>query len=363
MKVTVMLGNGFDISLGIKTSYGAFYDWYCPQESDQEHISKFRKEINDDICRDVPDEEKTWADFEIGLGNYTKKFDKDTVDLFLDCYEDAQEKMVEFLREKQDAFKVNNITDESITAFQNSICNFYNDVSDLEKLDIKPIQDKYRGEDCEISFVTFNYTYTMERILARISSKKLNQWNRNSYIFGYVLNKNVIHAHGTLDSFPVIGVNDTSQIENKDLLETPQFKEFMIKSENIVALGQLWHRKAEEQISNSKFICILGMSIGETDAKWWRKLVQWLKADDSRHIILYWHEKKAPNNIRSRSHLRCVNKAKEKLLSYSKLTVDETNALKKRIHVVINTQKFMKLETQKNGENCTGQKEEVLAAI
>ena len=100
MKITFMVGNGFDIGLGIESSYIAFYNWYCKRPSEEEHIQMFKKDIMNDMSRDIPDDEKTWADFELGLGKYTAKFTKDTVDKFIECYGDAQENIAAYLKEQ-----------------------------------------------------------------------------------------------------------------------------------------------------------------------------------------------------------------------------------------------------------------------
>ena len=31
MQITFLVGNGFDITAGLDTSYSAFYKWYCQQ--------------------------------------------------------------------------------------------------------------------------------------------------------------------------------------------------------------------------------------------------------------------------------------------------------------------------------------------
>lgn len=348
MKITVLVGNGFDISLGVKSSYGDFYKWYCDLPSDVEHIASFRKNIKEEMLSDIPNEERTWADFEVGLGKYTANFTKETAEDFLDCYEDAQENVREYLLEQENSFDPLGFSAGTFEKFPISVCEFFEEVTDLDKLAINSMLNNYRDQDREITFVTFNYTRTLEKILQEMAKMKelanLPSWRYQSTTYCYRLNQNIIHVHGTLDNFPVLGVNDETQIAKKELLEMPEFKELLIKSENVRALGQLWHNKAEEQISSSKFVCILGASLGETDAKWWRKLVQWLKADVNRRIILYWFVKQSPGNISARKQLRSVNSAKEKLLSYSNITEEEKSTLKNRIHVVINTKKFMHLE-------------------
>lgn len=195
--------------------------------------------------------------------------------------------------------------------------------------------------------MTFNYTNTLERIIARLPSETLASWTTRGYGYSYKISRDVLHVHGTTHEFPVLGVNDESQIANKELLETPQFKEMLCKADSVRALGKLWHEEAEKQISKSKFVCVLGMSLGDSDAKWWRKLNQWLKADNSRRLIIYWFEEKPPNGISIRKELQYKEKVKNRLISFSKLSPEEITSIKSRIYVVINTKKFLKLEKRR----------------
>ena len=183
----------------------------------------------------------------------------------------------------------------------------------------------------------------IEKIINKIPETPVLSWQRNGKNYSYTLNRNVIHVHGTTDNSLILGVNDETQIDNKELLNTPQFKEMMVKAESVELMGHLWQREAEKQISKSSFVCILGMSIGQTDAKWWKKLVQWLKANGSRRILLYWFEKNPPESYNTIEQIQCIDKAKEKLLSFTELKPIEKAELKKRISVIINTPKFLKL--------------------
>ena len=343
MNITIMLGNGFDVSFGIQSSYSKFYEWYCPQDSDIAHVDKFRKEINKEIKSDKPDEEKMWADFEVGIGQYTKEFTKETVDNFLDCFNDAQEKIREYLLQQSIKFNVDNYSSEIFDSFCNSLWNFYEEITDTEKISINNVLKNYQNENRKLSFITFNYTDTLERIIAKIPDAPLHTWRYGSSTYSYLLNRDIIHVHGTTEVAPILGVNDDSQIANKELLRTPQFRNFLIKAESVNALGHLWQNQAETQISNSKFVCVLGMSLGATDAKWWRKLCQWLKADSQRRLIIYWFEKNPPSKVAYVKELQCKNKVKEKLLSYSNLTDSEKETVRNQIYVVINTETFMHL--------------------
>lgn len=338
-----MLGNGFDVSFGIQSSYSKFYEWYCPQDSDIAHVDKFRKEINKEIKSDKPDEEKMWADFEVGIGQYTEKFTKETVENFLDCFNDAQENIQKYLTEQTGKFKLDKYSKDDYSDFSKSLCNFYDEITEANKNSMDNILKSFPNENRKFTFVTFNYTDTLERIIAKIPDAPLHTWRYGSSTYSYLLNRNIIHVHGTTEVAPILGVNDDTQIANKELLKTPQFRDFLIKPESVNALGYLWQNQAELQISNSKFVCVLGMSIGPTDAKWWRKLCQWLKADSQRRLIIYWFEKNPPSKFAYVKELQCKNKVKEKLFSYSNLTDSEKETLRNQIYVVINTEKFMQL--------------------
>lgn len=338
-----MIGNGFDVSLGIKSSYSEFYKWYCDQPSELEHIEEFKKSIQDDMNRDVPDDEKTWADFEVGLGQYTTKFTPDTVSNFLDCLDDAQANIVNYLKEQEQEFYFNEFTKNSILEFETSFLNFYEEVTDQDKITLNSVCNGVRNDDREITVVSFNYTKTLEVLFECFQTYTLASWSNNGFNHSCKLNPNIIHVHGTTSLFPIIGVNDESQVANKALLDTPQLQEVIIKAKAVNALGQLWHSQAEEQISKSKIVCIFGMSLGPTDAKWWRKLSVWLKASGDRHVIIYWYEKNPPNGISIRKQLMYERNVKEKFLSYATLSEAEKDSLKNRIHVIINTNKFLKI--------------------
>jgi len=345
MQITFLIGNGFDIALGIKSSYAQFYDWYCNETSIIKHVNEFRKNIKDDITRNVPDDQKVWADFELGIGKYSDRFSVADAEKFLDCIDDAQENIVKYLKAQQELFDLDDYTEESFKSFRESIKSFFEEVSDGETNGINKSLNEVPNESRIIKFITFNYTYTLEDILKKFSDNILATWKNNyNTTFSWKYDSNIIHVHGTLDRFPVLGIDNEEQILNKELLSTPQLKELMIKSENIKALGELWYEQAEKTITDSRFICVLGMSLGESDARWWRFIVDWLKKSSSKHIIIYWFEKNPPNNISTRRQLLCMNKVKELLLSYSNLSEQEQENLKSRIHVVINTKKFLKLE-------------------
>ena len=79
MQITFLVGNGFDISCGIDTSYKGFYNWYLKQDSKTDVIRRFKEDIQDDLIG----RGERWADFEFGMGQFSKNFTKETAADFM----------------------------------------------------------------------------------------------------------------------------------------------------------------------------------------------------------------------------------------------------------------------------------------
>lgn len=58
MNITFLVGNGFDLNLGLRTSYETFYKYYI------------KKEPHDLIAKFIKDDYRLWADLELGLGEF-----------------------------------------------------------------------------------------------------------------------------------------------------------------------------------------------------------------------------------------------------------------------------------------------------
>lgn len=61
MNVTYIIGNGFDLNLGLKTRYQDFYDYYMTKTSPNSQVELLKDTIKQDGY-------ELWSDLEIGLG-------------------------------------------------------------------------------------------------------------------------------------------------------------------------------------------------------------------------------------------------------------------------------------------------------
>lgn len=340
MNVSFLIGNGFDIALGLKSSYADFYKWYCNQNSDSQQIEIFKQDIKTDIEKKGG---KNWSDFEIGLGKYTSKFSKDTIQDFLHCYEDVGNKMLEYLELETGRFE-EDIDKTKIETFRKGIANFLSNLQPREQKEIENYFPQNGNYNVTVKMISFNYTSWLDEFVEKASTEPLRIWNTGVYQHTMTLVPDVIHAHGKINEWPIFGVNDESQVANKDLLSDATFHDIMIKPRSVVKNGQLWHEDAHTIIGNSDVICIFGMSMGATDSVWFEQIMEWLPANAAHHLIIFWH---TDNPSNGRSVLQTTQNrraARTKITDYSLLTNEMIAALEDRIHVVENMKKLFNIK-------------------
>ena len=67
LNITFLIGNGFDIGMGMKSRFKDFFPIY-------ELLSKNKEPEIKQLSDEIDGNHETWADFEAKLGEYTLKF-------------------------------------------------------------------------------------------------------------------------------------------------------------------------------------------------------------------------------------------------------------------------------------------------
>lgn len=335
MEITFLVGNGFDMAAGVNTSYSGFYKWYIEQPSDNHNISQIKGMIE----KDIESGSQYWADFEEGLGRFTEEFQVGDVDSFLDCYEDAQVQLPEYLKNECNG-KVYCPDKESIELARTDLSNFYSGLTPTEQGVIAALFNADCASNSCIHFISYNYTDILDKYVKILAAEPIKIWANGNTTSKITVDPRVIHVHGYINHYPIIGVNDDSQVTNKELLSSSVLKQTLIKSTAVSAIGELWHKNAETIINQSRIVCVFGMSLGRTDAKWWVKLVEWLKNDGKRHLIIFWHKRTWANSVSVRKKVELDQGVKDRLISYSGNKESTRAVIYDRIHVCVNTDIF-----------------------
>lgn len=95
MNILFLIGNGFDINLGLETSYNDFYNFYVNQESKNDLIKKFKKTIKLD--------KNLWSDLELKFGEYTDELKN--YEEFNECYNDISKNLSLYMEIQENGFK------------------------------------------------------------------------------------------------------------------------------------------------------------------------------------------------------------------------------------------------------------------
>lgn len=314
--VTFIIGNGFDLSLGLKTSYRDFY----------KHVSSRNLHPNNRIYKAIAEAPETWADFEIALGKYTHYIDKlpessrnkESLDLHGEL-EELRDDLANYLGQQEG----------SVDTMPSAPSFTYNCYFEELPTGQANVINGVLSPPQHIQFVTLNYTEALKKVLTYIRAGLTSP-----------VTLSAPHTiHGTLTENLTLGVSDESQLspsmsgaERDDLI-----KPSLIYSMNDGRMDTLL-----QMINSSSIIVLFGTSIGETDKYIWNFVNNWLAKSMSRYLIIHKHDETYTENVKrsSRIQKQFISSVQDKILLYSGLDGDGIASLRNRIFVIHNTKKL-----------------------
>lgn len=313
--ITYIIGNGLDLSLGLKTSYRDFY----------EYVKHHKLHPENRIYKAIAESPESWSDFELALGRYTDYIDRTPEQdkkaesiKFHDELEDLRVDLADYLEKEELSIS----EDASTTSITPDGYSTGLPVGQKQTISIAASQSRV-----VLHFITLNYTRTLEVVVAN-SVREFASYN--------VGTTEPLHIHGDLIEDLTLGVSDESQVsasmagaEKDDLI-----KPSLIKSMNDGRIDAL-----NRMIINSSIVVLFGTSIGETDKYIWQVVTDWLYAGNQRYVIIHKHDDAYTNDVRrsSRRRKQFDSNAQDKLLRYSGLDGDAIAELKNRIFVIHNS--------------------------
>ncbi len=325
MNIIFLIGNGFDMNVGLKTSYKDFLNYYCDIYNDDQKINEFKKQIN---CN-----KELWSDFENRLGQYTN--DVPDEDTFFSNMRNFKEELMKYLEAEQNKIDFEASKEGLIDKYTNSIVNFMNFLEAGQAQIIRNLLFNNANTSHNYKFISFNYTNVLDKCIDLLNLKKpfcthvVKGTSYNDYLYS------PIHVHGTTGKRPLMGLNDISQIANESFKTSDKFIKNYIKPETNKRTRQLLDDKAIEIIIESDIICVFGMSIGETDAFWWELISKWLLGATHRQLVIY---AKVRNWNLLHTELEYEKEEELKARFFANAGIDDNEKIKaiiERIHVSI----------------------------
>lgn len=282
--------------------------------------------------RIVKEGAREWADFEKKLGEYTSNlefFEGNAVEAALDCKEAIDVDLAAFI-----ASEDKKVSDEFIEANSESVmASLAYWYSALQPLERQQILGHYSTDlGLNVSIVTFNYTTLLPRLFNAFGTSE-HSTPEDSWGVSFIRLIHLVQAHGALGREPICGVNDVSQIGSDALSKNEDIVSTFVKGEIQKLFGSVDDRRAEDIILGSNILIIFGLSLGETDMRWWETVVKLLKDGDYRFVLIASTETLSAR--RSPASFRRFSKAlKDKLLTRGGANDDEKRLLSERIFII-----------------------------
>ena len=273
-----MIGNGFDRALGMKSRFCDTYESYIASPSADDVITQFKHVLEKDI--------EKWSDFEMRMAYYAKNFSSEKD--FVQCVRDYTRFLNTYLKKEEDsvfsAIEKENLTVVLANEMIKLLSSFHlglirNNYNRIDRILASSIPN-------HITFITFNYTNSLEKIntLIKSDTPDIASFSRPTVV------DKIIHIHGQLDNDVTLGVDNETQFNELPYKLSTRGKRVFIKP---FFNGQYDSQRvsdAERAIERSDIICTFGWSLGDSDQTWRSKVLEWLLNDRHRHLIILNHK-------------------------------------------------------------------------
>ena len=330
MNITYIIGNGFDLCLGLNTRYSDFYDYYQNQLSPSEEVKQLKANIDRN--------KENWADLELALGEYTPNF-KDS-NSATEVMKDLCDHLTEYLKLQSFLIPQSNekIKEEMLRCMANP--NEFFLPADREQ--IRSYYSDRLPAHGKITILSLNYTPSIERILDYKGNQPISIDSNDSWL-GYGTKVHpVLHPHHTLNGIIIVGLNDESQIANQTLLGDEKFKEYFIKPACNKMLSFRTEDQCSDVINNSDLFVVFGSSLGATDKLWWQKIANRMVNSDSLLLLFIYNREMERTGRRLGSQKReIINNFVSHLEGYTDTQIED---IKRKTLVSFNSGIFDQLK-------------------
>lgn len=327
MKITFLIGNGFDLNLGLETKFCDFISVYKDTTTESENLKKFYDKIKDD--------EELWASAEIALGQYTENLKKGEAAIFSECHVDICEALSKYLEDKQVRFNALFDEEKVISAFSR-VNTLLTPFPPQERTSIEQVFSKHNNEIREFNFICYNYTDTLDRCLetAGKSDEALGYHKHGTSVMRHSFSP-ACHVHGTLKSNMVFGVNDDSQIANNEVFDCVNgdiYKNLLIKQRANASYQEDTDANIAKLLNESNIIYIYGMSLGATDKLWWQRICRWLNVSSEHHLIIQQYSMPSKGVLPVRYQI-AERERKNAMIVYGEFEESVQKRLEDQIHI------------------------------
>ena len=243
---------------------------------------------------------------------------------------------IDYLKKEEEHLDIENIQNFSYN-FSKALSDFYlND--NLPYGSAEAIKNVFSGNKSSAhnyNFINFNYSNVLDRCLLTVENGVVKKRSVGGNEKKDIIKENV-HVHGKYGVYPMMGVNDSSQISNKELAKDTEFISNFVKPLINERIRMGFHAKAKKLIDESTIICVYGMALGETDKIWWKNIVNWLVTNSTRHLVIFDYDEEYTMN----SQFAWIKKENTYINKLGNLSGVSVESVRSRIHLAVHKNIF-----------------------
>lgn len=331
MLITFFIGNGFDLNNEMKTKFTDFYD-HIKSTRSKDYIEK------NFIYTAAEEDRDKWSYFELQLGKLTFEHNNKTKNKLLNDIDDFRDDFIDYMTNQNRLFSFDKI--KAKQTLIKTLTQYRNHLNEEEREDIANIYNRLPS-DIMFNFINFNYTDTLEQVVNLFEKgTPFSKITMNNMLYGGYL-REVIPIHKQLQTGMFLGVNDETQLNSKIFSEIE--RRSLIKPLSNEGFRDNTNKNVENLIDKSHIVIIYGMSLGETDKKWWIYLGKWLKKDSNNRLIIYIYDVNF-SKINPRKYFEKRKEYEDRFIGFShdlsdlnnKKVQEEIGILRKRIYLIPN---------------------------
>lgn len=269
--ITFLIGNGFDLGLGLRTRYIDFLDSYLKVDTNVSVLATMKKKIGKDF--------QSWGDAELAFGKLPfSTFGNDFHSVVKECLADFSDSLSNYLAREENRFIKPD--DKLKLAFSIRLLSYYQALGEYAKMD--ELNRIKRYATLKVNIINFNYTETIDKMLVTSGAIELPELGKVN-----VQISPICHVHGSLSTkhSRLFGVNTISQVEDSHLSDVS--KMLLVKPTIDRMAGCHLESKAKRMIDESDTVIVFGMSMGATDRIWWDYLANHIRnSSEYRRLFL-----------------------------------------------------------------------------
>lgn len=325
-KITYMVGNGFDLGCGLKSRFDDTYKIYVEDRSnDNKTISDFKDNITrhiSSVAQNRTSQDINWSDFEMGMAKYAEELSSEAE--FVECVRNYSLFLTDYLRNEETSFfehynkrelidikTRNSHISDSVLCYSKGLNN-----NDIEVLRNETNNHTF----CSVNIISFNYTSIFETLLKNtIVEQRINRLPVNF--------ADTVHIHGNLQNGIVLGVDNIAQFGNLKYKLSEMGELCFIKPTLNNAFDKQRVAKTNNIIQSSDLICIVGMSLGDSDWTWRQAISSWLDDSERHHLIYYDFELMLKKGLPPFDILMTEKDKKTEFLKKLPITADVSNQI------------------------------------